>query len=272
MTTRIPSDDDQSDSAVEVFNGSGAAPFLIVCEHASNFIPDDYAGLGLDGAGSNAHVAWDPGALGTARRVAEALGAPLVASRMSRLLHDCNRPAASPEAMPARSEAWIIPGNAGLTEAERQARARRIYVPFHEAVTKQLDRLCGQDDAPALITIHTFTPVYFGQVREVEIGILHDADSRLADAMLAIAGGARSSHDVRRNEPYAAVDGVTHTLKVHALPRGLANVMIEVRNDLVSTEGEQASMGDWLAHWIAEAAATIRAGMSGSIEMRGGAA
>ena len=237
---------DQTEAAVEIFNGEGPAPFLIVCEHASNFIPDGYARLGLDGAGQAAHVAWDPGALKVAQRISDVLDAPLVASRMSRLLHDCNRPAASPQAMPAKSENWIIPGNAGLTPRERNERAEHIYFPFHRAVAAQLDRWNGASALLALVTIHTFTPVYFGVPREVEIGILYDADSRLADFMLAQQEDGKSARIVRRNEPYAPVDGVTHTLQVHALPRGLPNVMIEVRNDLLATPDGVAMIADEL--------------------------
>lgn len=260
---------DQTEAAVEIFNGEGPAPFLIVCEHASNFIPDGYARLGLDGAGQAAHVAWDPGALKVAQRISDVLDAPLVASRMSRLLHDCNRPAASPQAMPAKSENWIIPGNAGLTPRERNERAEHIYFPFHRAVAAQLDRWNGASALLALVTIHTFTPVYFGVPREVEIGILYDADSRLADFMLAQQEDGKSARIVRRNEPYAPVDGVTHTLQVHALPRGLPNVMIEVRNDLVETQEEQDAMGDWLAGEIRMAAGRLAAAHTGTPQAAG---
>lgn len=250
---RESSSRNRKEAAFEVINGAGSAPFVIVCEHASNFIPDDFKGLGLDGAGQNAHVAWDPGALGIARRMASVLGAPLVASRMSRLLHDCNRPPASPEAMPAQSEEWIIPGNAGLTEKERQSRAQRFYMPFHQAVTQLFDRFCSLDVAPALVTVHTFTPIYYGVARDVEVGILHDSDTRLADALLSRLIAGSMGRVIRRNEPYGPQHGVTHTLRVHALPRGLLNVMIEIRNDLVVTTAQQEAMGTWLAAALGDA-------------------
>ena len=93
--------------------------------------------------------------------------------------------------------------------------------------------------------MHSFTPVYFGKPRAVEIGILHDADTRLADAMLA-AAGEKSLYDTRRNEPYGPEDGVTHTLKEHGLANGLPNVMIEVRNDLIKDEAGQGVVADYL--------------------------
>jgi len=91
---------------------------------------------------------------------------------------------------------------------------------------------------PALVTVHSFTPVYHGRRRAVELGILHDDDSRLADAMLARAP-AHTAMRTGRNDPYGPEDGVTHTLRRHALPRGLPNVMLEIRNDLIATPADQ---------------------------------
>ena len=99
------------------------------------------------------------------------------------------------------------------------------------------------------MTLHSFTPLYHGRLREVEIGVLHDEDSRLADTMLEV-GAAHSDHDIRRNEPYSATDGVTHTLRKHGLPNGLLNVMLEVRNDLLETEAQQEVMARMLRNWL----------------------
>ena len=84
------------------------------------------------------------------------------------------------------------------------------------------------------MTVHTFTPVYFGSDRPTEIGILHDSDANLADRMLSAAAG--SKYRVDRNQPYGPQDGVTHSLKLYGVARGLRNVMIEVRSDLAATQ------------------------------------
>jgi predicted N-formylglutamate amidohydrolase len=90
-----------------------------------------------------------------------------------------------------------------------------------------------------VVTVHSFTPVYFGKQRAVELGLLHDDDSRLVDAMMTRADQI-APRIVERNEPYGPQDGVTHSLRLHALSRGLANVMIEVRNDLMRTDEDIA--------------------------------
>ncbi len=234
--------------------GAGAgAPLVFVCEHASNHIPEKYANLGLDETVRASHVAWDPGASAVARRLAEALDAPLVEAGVSRLVYDCNRPPEAADAMPAKSEIHEIPGNRALSDAARAARVAEIYAPFRRLLA---ETIAARPAPPALITIHSFTPIYHGRPRGVEIGILHDADSRLADAMLESAP-AHTTHDVRRNAPYGPADGVTHTLREHALSAGLPNVMIEIRNDLIAAEAEQEAMAKMLAPWIAAALAQI---------------
>ena len=222
---------------------------MLVCEHASNFIPAELDNLGLDEAAIDSHIAWDPGALAVAREMSAILDAPLVAQRVSRLVYDCNRPPEAQSAMPAESEIYVVPGNVGLSAADRRARIERYYVPFRDALASLVDRRVAAGGRPAIVTIHSFTPVYRGVARNVEIGVLHDADTRLADAILA-AGAAHGGRVMRRNEPYGPADGVTHTLIEHALPRGLLNAMIEVRNDLIREAGEQAAMAALLSDLV----------------------
>ena len=244
-----------SDSAYVVEQGGAAGPFVLVCEHASTLIPVPLAGLGLPEELRRAHIAWDPGALALARLLAERLNAPLLAGGISRLVYDCNRPPDSPDAVPVRSEVHDIPGNKGLSDKALKERADRIYHPFHAA----LEALLNERAAPVLVTVHSFTPVYRGEARDTEIGILHDADARLADAMLARAG-RQARWRVERNAPYGPEDGVTHTLRRHALPGGLLNVMLELRNDLLMTQEDLVAMAALLGDWLLGAARDCTAG------------
>lgn len=233
---------------VETRNAQGSGRIVLVCEHASAAIPASLEGLGLAPEARFSHVAWDPGALEVAEHMAAELNAPLVASRVSRLVLDCNRPPDAPDAIPEMSEIHAVPGNRGITPTARAIRAAEIYEPFHERVAQVLDSVLASARDPVLVTVHSFTPVYRGEPREVEIGFLHDSDSRLADAVLGhVAQGPLAGRDVRRNAPYGPGDGVMHTLRRHGEARGLLHVMIEVRNDLIGTETTQADLGRRLA-------------------------
>ena len=144
-----------------------------------------------------------------------------------------------------------MPGNAGLDRAARDARTEALYLPFREKLSGLVKARIAEGRPPVIVTMHSFTPVYFGAPRAVEIGILHDADTRLADAMLE-AAAADGRYDARRNEPYGPEDGVTHTLKEHGLSNGLANVMIEVRNDLIRDEAGQRVVAGYLTGLLAK--------------------
>lgn len=217
---------------------------VLVCEHASNRFPPPWDGaLGLTDDQRRAHIAWDPGALGLARGLAQALKAPLIHATASRLIYDLNRPPHAPGAMPARSEVHDIPGNADLPAPERLARTRAHYLPFHAALSELLACRLAQGQRPVLVTVHSFTPVYFGQPRAVEFGVIHDADDRLARAIARQETGMLT----RLNEPYSAADGVAHMLARHATPLGLPHAMLEIRNDLIATPEAEAGMAARLA-------------------------
>jgi predicted N-formylglutamate amidohydrolase len=232
-------------------NGGGRSPYVLVCEHASNALPKRLGTLGLAESELTRHIAWDIGAEEVARRLSRLIDAPLVLQRYSRLAYDCNRPPDSADAMPEVSETTDIPGNRSLSPDEKLGRIREIYRPFHGAVADLLDRRAAEGVRSLVVTIHSFTPVYKGERRAVELGILHDWDTRLAERLITSFPGV----DARLNEPYGPSDGVLHTLTLHAAPRQLRRVMIEMRNDLISNERGQGEWSERLSASLGRAAA-----------------
>ncbi len=213
-----------------ILNPDGSAPVCLVCEHAGSAIPAALGDLGLKREDRFRHAVWDIGAGALAARMSERLDAQLVIARFSRLVYDLNRAPDAPDALSDRTEVIDVPGNRNLAQPDRAARVRDLYDPFHGLVASALD---GFRNPPALVTVHSFTPNWHGTERETEIGLLHDDDPTLARAMLEIAD---QTWRTELNQPYSAKDGVTHTLARHGTARGLQNVMIEVRNDLLAEE------------------------------------
>lgn len=254
METKLRLLTEQDGAPVTVFNGGGLSPILLVCEHASRKLPQKLGNLGLTSDALEAHIAWDPGALGVSKLLSARFDAALVHQNFSRLAYDCNRPPEAPDAMPVQSEIYTIPGNVGMGEDERLARIHEIYRPFETLLKSEIEARQDAGRKTIIVTIHSFTPVYKGVARAVEIGILHDRDSRLADAMLEQADGR---YIVRRNEPYGPADGVTHTLREHGLMHGLANVMIEVRNDLIRDDAGQKVLAGYLAGLLEKGLAAL---------------
>lgn len=236
---------DEGDPVISV-NEDGQSPVVLVCEHAGKVIPQALGDMGLSAEDLSRHIAWDIGAEAVARRLSKALDAPLLLQRYSRLAYDCNRPPESPDAMPVMSETTRVPGNEKLTAGDRLARIGEIYRPFHDKVARLLDERSARGMTSLFITLHSFTPIYKGVRRNLDLGILHDRDARLADGLLAVFGRARDIV-VRRNEPYGPEDGVCHTLNLHAEPRGLPYAMLEIRNDLIAQSAGQEQWAKRLA-------------------------
>lgn len=229
-----------SDS-VRVSNPDGKGAYLLTCDHAANFLPDEYGGLGLPAVEFSRHIAWDPGASPVAGLLAAALDAPLVETRISRLVLDCNRSLDAPDLIPPVSESTIIPGNSGLSPAAREARIDRCWRPFHAAVAAVIDARSARGQETRLVSIHSFTPVYKGVPRPWQIGVIHDEDMRLAAPMIAALKAVPNLH-VGVNEPYSPADRVYFTLEKHARSRGLPCAMIEIRNDEI---GDRAAQERW---------------------------
>ena len=257
---RMATDDEPAPHGAEpvacVENPEGRSPVLLICEHASNHLPARYGSLGLRPDELESHIAWDPGALGVARALSRLLDAPLVHATVSRLVLDLNREPSAPDSIWTLSERTIIPANQNLDSDERAYRVREVYEAFHGAVDRLIEPRAAAGRTRAVVSIHSFTPVYRDVSRPWQIGLIFDRDERLARGVEAGLGGDPSLI-VGINQPYSPADRVFHTLERHAERRGLAPLMIEIRNDLIRTQDEQASWANRLAPLLREGAQAV---------------
>lgn len=219
-------------SAVTVLNERGTSPYLLICEHASNYIPTSYDSLGLATEDLERHIAWDPGAADLARRLSATLDAPLFLSGYSRLLIDCNRPLRSPGSIPVRSEDTNIPGNRELTPTEKSRRAATYFLPFHERIARFLDDRLAAGRPSIILSVHSFSPIYLGARRIWHVGVLYGQAKALASKLIQ-----RLETDpkliVGDNEPYKINPDDDYTVPIHGDARDIPAVLLEVRNDLL---------------------------------------
>lgn len=237
----------RDDPAAALYRARGDGPLLLVCEHASSSIPARYADLGLTHAQRTAHIGWDPGALALAQALADALDSPLVHARHSRLLLDLNRDPQAADSIVSVSDGIAIPGNLNLSAAERGLRQHWLYEPFHAAIEALADARAQRGLGSALVSIHSFTPVLQGHARPWQIGVLSDADRRLADALLDWLR-ADPALTVGDNQPYAPSDGVYHSMDRHGQAQGRTCVMLEIRNDQLAEVSGVLAWATRLAH------------------------
>ena len=234
----------------------GSGSILLLCDHASNFIPEVFGSLGLSRDDLNSHFAWDPGAAEVTRQISRLLDCPAILASASRLLIDCNRDPGDWDAIVEIGEVTPIPGNIGLPQAERAARAEAYHIPFHDCI--KAARIAGSGRLKAMVSIHSFTPDYHGKRRPWHIGLIHDADNRLAQS-LALQLRADDNLTIGDNEPYGPSDGVYYTLTRHAEASALASLMIEIRNDLIATEVGQSDWAQRLAPMLLNAVESLDA-------------
>jgi predicted N-formylglutamate amidohydrolase len=242
-----------------VENEAGASPFVIVVDHASPHIPGEFGDMGLGEAERRAHIAWDPGALDTARLMARQLDACLVHATVSRLVLDLNRDPSAPDSITVLSETTRIPGNEGLSQAEKARRAGAYYDPYHLQIARLIDRRIAAGRATGLVALHSFTPVFKGLSRPWPVGVLFDRDERLSAGLIEAL--RREGLNVGVNQPYGPWDRVYHTLDKHAGSRGLPSVMIEVRNDEIADATGQHAWARRLADALARIARGGAAGL-----------
>lgn len=245
----------------ETISGDPSTGWLLLCDHARNWIPESYASLGLPPEELERHIAYDIGAEAVTRRLAERLGTPAVMSRFSRLLIDPNRGDDDPTLVMRLSDGAVVPGNARIDAAERDYRIKTFYAPYHRAITAAIDAALAAGHPPAIVSIHSFTPLWRGARRPWEIGILWDDDPRLAVPMIERLK-ADHSLTVGDNEPYSGrLKG--DTMHRHATLRGLAHALIEYRQDLIADAAGQAEWADRTAAVLEDLA-----GLTGLNEIR----
>jgi predicted N-formylglutamate amidohydrolase len=231
-------------SPVRVLRPEGKADIVLTADHAGRAIPRRLGTLGLPQSELDRHIGWDIGIAGVTERLSEALDAPAIFQTYSRLVIDCNRSPEVPSSIPEISEATAIPGNRDLSAADRLARRREIFTPYHECIDRLLD--ARADRRTVLVAMHSFTPVFHGESRAMQVGVLYNRDARLARILLDLLR-AEPGLTIGDNAPYSVSDLTDYTVPVHAERRGLPHVEIEIRQDLIADEDGQAA---WAARFV----------------------
>lgn len=215
---------------------------VLICDHATNIIPPGVTPLGLPDDDMRRHIAWDIGAREVVIGLANALGAPAVLSRFSRLVIDPNRGPQDPTLVMRLYDGSIIPGNRRLDPDDIANRRDLFHATYHASVTSMLDTVAARGLQPIPLSIHSFTPKLGGQApRPWHVGVLWDRDRRLVKPLLDLFQ-AEGDLVVGDNEPYlGSLPG--DTMWTHGTQRALPHALIEIRNDLIS---DQAGVAAWV--------------------------
>ena len=212
--------------------------YLVICDHASNNIPLEYGNLGISKKDLESHRAFDLGASEVASELSNLLNCNLVMANFSRLLIDPNRGKDDPTLIPKLSEGKIIKGNANISmsedDMERSKRIHLFYLPYHKQINRFINKSLDNGRIPKILSIHSFTPIWKGKKREIDVGILWDKDDRLSKIFL----NSLKNIKLGDNKPYSG-RLKNDTLYKHATSHGIPHVLIELRQDLLKKEKDK---------------------------------
>tara|TARA_R110000824_G_scaffold390760_3_gene587529 strand:+ start:11157 stop:11945 length:789 start_codon:yes stop_codon:yes gene_type:complete len=240
----------------EIYNETAevASGYLVICDHASNALPEGYGTLGLAEEEFTRHIAYDIGAAEVAKGLAKALSCRAVLARYSRLLIDLNRGADDPTLVMKLSDGAIIPANRDVDAfqdvAEFEQRMDDFHAPYHAAIASELSKAQAAGVVPCILSIHSFTPYWRGRAREWHGGILWDKDDRLPKPLLE-ALRKEPGLIIGDNEPYTGALK-NDCLYKHGTLNGLPHVLIEIRQDLIDNAQGQAEWVERLARLVGE--------------------
>ncbi|TVQ75708.1 MAG: N-formylglutamate amidohydrolase [Phycisphaeraceae bacterium] len=231
-------------------SGDGPHPWrptrlLLTCEHAGREIPSEYR-KHFRGTGGvlRSHRGSDIGTLGVGIRMAAVLSVPLIITTICRLLVEVNRSLGHPELFSEYTR--------GLPASERSDIIDRYYRPHRECVAQAIDDATQAGHRVVHIGVHSFTDVWQGATRKLDIGLLFDperaGESEVCDAWRVAMENAEKGMRVRFNEPYLGIDdGLTTAMRNRFSGDVYAGVEVEIRQGLILRSRDQRRMGDLLA-------------------------
>jgi predicted N-formylglutamate amidohydrolase len=208
---------------------------VVSSEHAGNRIPAAHASLFADKQALLAsHSGYDRGALGAARELAARLGARLVYGTTSRLLVDLNRSLHHPKLFSA-------PVN-GLSRGERDNIVRRHYLPYRERLRRLLDEELARRGFVVHLSVHSFTPVLDGVVRNADLGLLYDPgrrrERRFARSLRSLLAGGEPALRTRLNYPYLGIaDGAVTAMRRELSARQYLGIELELNQRVFAARG-----------------------------------
>jgi predicted N-formylglutamate amidohydrolase len=237
--------------AIELYNPGGAAPVLLICDHAGWRIPGWLGHMGLPEAELSRHIGWDIGAADVTRELARLLDAPAVLNHVSRLVVDPNRKPGDPTSIPAISDGTLVPANQDVGPDDQRRRLKLSFVPYHRTIAREIARLRSRMGVPAIVSVHSFTPVMRHMWRPWHVAVLWDQDGRLA---LPVLDALRTDPELQvgDNEPYSGRYPVGYSIPFHAVRPGFPHVAFEIRQDLIETK-------DGARQWAARLFEALRA-------------
>lgn len=225
----------ESAEAFEIVTGANPR-ILLLCEHASLRLPPPLNWPQEDAWIVGTHWSFDLGARKLTLELAATLDASAVLARFSRLLIDANRPPDSATLLRDEADGRRVHLNQGVADDERARRLRDYYHPYH----RRIDSCLEAQPQAAILSVHTFTPVYEGTTRNLEVGVLFNREAELGRRFAEVL--REHGWQSALNEPYSGADGFAFSPELHGKRHRRTWLELEIRQDIAVDETRRAQV------------------------------
>ena len=140
-----------------------------ICEHASPHLPESFSWTEHDKTHfKGTHWSYDLGCLDLSRSLNEHFQGCLLYAKYSRLFLDINRGPGADTLSRKDAAGEPVDLNKDLTFDEQMDRFRTYHTPYW----RMLREIHNKIDSQMIVSIHTYTPCFLEETRELELGIL----------------------------------------------------------------------------------------------------
>jgi len=207
---------------------------VVTCEHAFNVLPDEYSWTEHDKRHFvDEHWGYDIGAFDMADALAKELKCVFVHSVYSRLLVDTNRSIVADTLFRKSGDGYILDLNKDMTYEEEQKRIKKYFLCYYEAI-RQVSTKVNPD---YILSIHSFTSMYEGQPRSLEVGVLYGHES--TDFANDLNEGMNNKgYRSEANKPYDGLktQDVVKSLVSNKKGSNRQGITFEFRNDILANK------------------------------------
>lgn len=211
---------------------------FLSCEHAVNYIPVPYQ-VHFDSCPDllSSHRGFDEGALLIAEALKRAFSCELIQASVSRLLIDCNRSLHHRYCFSEISRSF--------SQNEKTALIESYYLPYRQLIQEKISGYIKTGERVLHLSIHSFTPVFNGLERAVDLGLLYDPQRKaetsfVRDWQHLLKEGC--AWRIRRNYPYRGnSDGLTTTLRTLFPEPSYLGIEVEF-NQLLFSSNERCQL------------------------------
>lgn len=208
----------------------GKVKFILTCEHGGNEVPEEYEYVfNKNREVLNTHRGYDPGALQLFDLLRAIKAHASFSSTTTRLLVELNRS--------KHHKSLFSDFTKPLQKIVKKHILNKYYTPYRNSVYTRIYKWIKKGNQVIHISVHTFTPVLDGKIRNVDIGLLFDPRQKAEKKFCAEWKSELRSLDkslrVKFNKPYLGKsDGFTTFLRKEFDEQSYLGIELEVNQKL----------------------------------------